>query len=175
MPVFDSITPDRVLGFSVEEFAAPVARLSDSEEMVLALIHPLVQVYTIPKTGQLAYVGHVCNFRQKVAKLLYYLPVMPHEMPFVMVRPRFLRGRRSTAAPFKIDVVKVKQAFQWLQLYNPYYRDVSWDSGAEAAWRSEDVQIGSVREEDFDLKLGPSIGKTVFLRRLKLRFWQRCR
>ena len=53
----------RVLGFSVEEFANPVAALSDHEEMVLALVHPLVQVYTIPRTGQLAYVGHICNFR----------------------------------------------------------------------------------------------------------------
>ena len=44
----------RVLGFSVEEFANPVAALSDHEEMVLALVHPLVQVYTIPRTDQLA-------------------------------------------------------------------------------------------------------------------------
>ena len=41
----------RVLGFSVEEFANPVAALWN-EEMVLALVHPLVQVYTIPRTGQ---------------------------------------------------------------------------------------------------------------------------
>ena len=46
----------RVLGFSVEEFANPVAALSDHEAKVLALVHTLVQVYTIPCTGQLAYV-----------------------------------------------------------------------------------------------------------------------
>ena len=52
-----------VIGLSIEEFAPAVAALSDHEEMVLALVHPLVQVYTIPRTGQLAYVRHICNFR----------------------------------------------------------------------------------------------------------------
>ena len=59
-----------VLGFAVEVFAPAVAALTDHEEMVLALVHPLVQVYTIPRTGQLAYVGHICNFRQKVTTFL---------------------------------------------------------------------------------------------------------
>ena len=54
-----------VIGLSIEQFAPAVAALSDHEEMVLALVHPLVQVYTIPRTGQLAYVGHICNFRQQ--------------------------------------------------------------------------------------------------------------
>ena len=46
-----------VLGLSVTEFAPAVAQLTDNEETVLALVHPLVQVYTLPRTGQLAYVG----------------------------------------------------------------------------------------------------------------------
>ena len=54
-----------VLGRSIQEFAPAIAALTDGEEMVLALVHPLCQVYTIPRTGQLAYVGHVRNFRQK--------------------------------------------------------------------------------------------------------------
>ena len=53
----------------------------------LALVHPLVQVYTIPKTGQLSYVGHVCNFHQKVSEFLSSLPTLPCNMPYVKVRP----------------------------------------------------------------------------------------
>ena len=53
-----------MLGYSAHEFAPAVAALTDHEEMVLALVHPLVQVYNLPRTGQLAYVGHICNFRQ---------------------------------------------------------------------------------------------------------------
>ena len=67
-PSYEHASP--VLGLSVGDFAAPVAALSDHEEMVLALVHPLVQVFTIPRTGQLAYVGHICNFRQKVPQFL---------------------------------------------------------------------------------------------------------
>ena len=77
-----------VLGLSIDAFSTAVATLTGHEEMVLALVHPLVQVYTIPRTGQLAYVGHICNFRQKVSKFLSSLPTMPQEMPFVQVRPR---------------------------------------------------------------------------------------
>ena len=105
----------RVLGFSVEEFAHPVAALTDHEEMVLSLVHPLVQVYTIPRTGQLAYVGHICNFRQKVTKFLASLPLMPADMPVVHVRPRKYKGKPGGRALFKVDVLKLKAAFLWLR------------------------------------------------------------
>ena len=52
-----------VLGHGAGEFVPALAALTDHEEMALALVHPLVQVYTLPRTGQLAYVGHICNFR----------------------------------------------------------------------------------------------------------------
>ena len=104
-----------VLGRPVEEFASAVALLTDHEEMVIALVHPLVQVYTIPRTGQLAYVGHICNFRQKVAKFLKSLPIPKKDFPFVMVRPRSLRNRPSGKAPFKVDVHKLRDAFHWLK------------------------------------------------------------
>jgi hypothetical protein len=82
-----------ILGRSVVDFAPAVALLTDHEEMVIALVHPLVQVYTIPRTGQLAYVGHICNFRQKVSKFLSSLPIPKDEVPFVMVRPRRFKNR----------------------------------------------------------------------------------
>ena len=56
----------RVLGFAVEEFAHPVAVFTDHEEMVISLVHPLVQVCTIPCAGQFACVGHMCGIREKV-------------------------------------------------------------------------------------------------------------
>ena len=54
-------------GEAWNSFAPALAALTDHEEMVLALVHPVVQVYTIPRTGQLAYVGHICKFGQKVS------------------------------------------------------------------------------------------------------------
>jgi hypothetical protein len=64
-PVADSFGLVYVLGLAVHEFSEALASLTDSEEMVLALVLPLVQVYTRPKTGQLAYAGRICNFREK--------------------------------------------------------------------------------------------------------------
>ncbi len=162
-PVSDSSAITYVLGHSIQDFAEGVASLSDSEEMVLALVHPLVQVYTIPKTGQLAYVGHVCNFRQKVTSFLSSLPTLPSDMPFVMVRPRIFKNQRSPKAPFKIDIDKVRKAFQWLKQHNPYYHDVEWISSAETAWRDEDVLVGSLREEEFDLEHGLHVDRAVFV------------
>ena len=70
----------------------------------LALVHPLVQVYTIPKTGQLSYVGHVGNFHQKVTEFLSKLPTLPANMPFVKVRPRNSAGKPCRTAPFTVNV-----------------------------------------------------------------------
>ena len=109
-----------VLGLTLQVFAAPVAQLSDQEEMVVSLTHPLVQVYTLPRTGQLAYVGHVCNFRQNVQKFVTSLPILPQDMPFVMVRPRTLRNRVSNKMPFKVNVEKLRAAFLWLNAHNPF-------------------------------------------------------
>ena len=163
-PVSDSCAVNYILGRPVHDFAEPVAALCDSEEMVLSLVHPLVQVYTIPKTGQLAYVGHICNFRQKVSSFLTSLPILPRDMPFVMVQPRSFKNQRSPKAPFKINVDKVRKAFVWLKQHNPYYHNIEWVSSAEAAWREDDVQIGTVREEDFDIKHGLQINREAFLR-----------
>ena len=123
-----------MLGLSVEEFAPAVAALPDYEELVLALVHPLVQVYTIPRTGQLAYVGHVCNFRQKVAKFLTVLPTLPGDMPFATVRPRLFRNRPTNRLPFKVNVHKLRHAFEWLKENNAFYQDIEWVKASEAQW-----------------------------------------
>ena len=41
-----------ILGRSLAEFAPCIAALNDLEEMARSLIHPLVQVYSIPRTGR---------------------------------------------------------------------------------------------------------------------------
>ena len=114
---------------------------------MLCLVHPLVQVYTIPRTGQLAYVGHVCNFRQQVATFFKSLPILPEDMPFVMVRPRVFRSRTSNKMPFKVNVDKLRAAFAWLKRHNAYYRAVDWDESSAASWSSESLVVGTTREE----------------------------
>ena len=162
-PLVHPTVTAQVLGFPVHEFAEAVFSLTDSEEMVLALVHPLVQVYTIPRTGQLAYVGHVCNFRQTTAAFISSLPITPEDMPFVMVRPRNFKNQQKRGSPFKIDVDKVRRAYAWLKKFNPYYRAIEWVSSAEEAWREDEVQIGTVREDNFDLDDHLQISREAFL------------
>ena len=50
--------------------------------------------------------------------------------------------------PFKVDVQKVRLAFEWLKEHNPYYKDIVWESSAEAAWLDETEAVGQTRDED---------------------------
>ena len=141
----------RVLGLPLSLAAPPLAALSDFEEMLLSLVHPLVQVYTIPTTGEYAYVGHVCNFRQDVHKFMTTLPLPPEEAPFVFVRPRTSKAAKDQKPrkPVKVDVSKLKAAFQWLKAHNPYYRNVGWCDEQAAKWDLDDVALPT-RYEDVD-------------------------
>ena len=154
-----SISP--VLGLSVEQLAPAVAALSDQEEMVLALVHPLVQVFTIPRTGQLAYVGHICNFRQKVSKFLCQLPTLPKDMPIVRVKPRKFKTHVKNKILFPVDTQRLWAAFCWLKQNNPWYRNVVWDQDGANAWEDKDVEVGVVKEcddeDDKDLPVGQSV------------------
>ena len=149
--VVPSPASERILGRPVWEFAGAVAALSDFEEMVLARVHPLVQVYSIPRTGELAYVGHVCNFRQNVRRFMKDLPVRPAEMPIVLIQPRRPPGAadQRPRAPSPVDVQKLRAAFAWLREFNVWYQDAHWDEEAAAAWRDETEDL-PVQEEDLD-------------------------
>eukprot|EP00969_Alexandrium_andersonii_P280391 12396075-Alexandrium_andersonii.AAC.1 len=61
-------------------------RLTDFEEMLVARVHPLVQVYTLHPSGQTAYVGHIVNYRQRVVEWVRQLPVSPGDAPIILVR-----------------------------------------------------------------------------------------
>ena len=73
-------------------------------------------------------------------------------MPFVIVRPRKFKNQNKRGSPFKIDVDKVCKAYAWLKNFNPYYCHVEWIKSAEEPWRSNDMQVGTVREEDFSVE-----------------------
>ena len=152
-----------VLGLSIEEFAPAVSLLSDSEEMVLSLIHPLLQTYTLRSTGQVAYVGHVCNFRQKVSKFISSLPTVPQDMPFVQIRPRSIGNRPSFRAPFKVNVEKLRHAFEWLKKYNPYYHDVEWLEASAAEWLGEDIQLPTREESETEREQAVPVNHEIIL------------
>ena len=89
---------------------------------MISLVHPLVQVYTIPTTG--------------VQQWIRNLPVRPADMPFVLVKPRKYQKPRP---PVPVDTQKVKRAFEWLKANNPYYYNIEWGEDNEAAWADEAI------------------------------------
>ena len=91
------------------------------------------------------------------------MPTVPEDMPFVMVRPRNLKNQKKRCSPFKIDVDKVRKAYVWLKKFNPYYRNIEWVSSAEKTLREDEVQIGTVREENFHLEEHLQITREAFL------------
>ena len=107
----------------------------------MSLVHPLVQVYTIPTTGEYAYVGHVCNFRQDVHKFMKTLPVSPEDAPFVLVKPRTSSAAKDQKPrkPVKVDIRKLKEAYDWLKVHNPYYRDVGWCDQQASKWDDDEL------------------------------------
>ena len=140
----------------------PIADLNDFEEMMLSLVHPFVQVYTIPTTGELAFAGHVCNFRQKVHEWVKELPVRPKNMPYVLVKPRpnHTDPDQRPRLPFAIDVQRVRKAYEWLKKYNVHYKDIEWSEDNARAW-TDGIEEVPTREEDITQHLS-SCSMTLF-------------
>ena len=141
------LDPPHLLGQCIESSAAPVAALNDFEEMMISLVHPFIQVYTIPSTGELAFTSHVCNFRQRVHHWITELPIRPSQMPFVLVRPRVTRAAPDARKrpPFPVRMDKIRTAYEWLKKNNPHYENIEWDEENVAAWDEEDLPT---RDED---------------------------
>ena len=139
----------QLVTWNARPWVRPIADLNDFEEMMLSLVHPFVQVYTIPTTGELAFAGHVCNFRQRVHEWVKELPVRPKNMPYVLVKPRPNQTDpdQRPRLPFAVDVQKVKRAYEWLRQYNHHYKDVPWSDANADAWTNETEQVPT-REED---------------------------
>ena len=89
-PIWKEVGP---IGPDVPE----LARLSLVEERLIAIVAPIVSVFTNVKLGGWAYKGHVTNIRQDVSQWIKRLPRNPKEAPIVFVRRRtqggLLRGR----------------------------------------------------------------------------------
>ena len=76
------------------------------------------------------------------------LPVMPADMPVVLIRPRSSARQLDRVArkPFAVDVNQLRDALEWLKAHNPHYRSIDWSDEAAAAWES-DPELPSREEE----------------------------
>jgi hypothetical protein len=113
--------------------------LTDFEEMLVARVHPLVQVYTLLPSGQCAYVGHVVNYRQRAMEWVSELPLRPQDVPIVLVRRRTKEasGTSGRRAPFPVRPQALREAVLWLAANHPQYHDVTLQEDHVAAWCME--------------------------------------
>ena len=106
------------------EVPRPLSRLTDFEEMLVARIHPLIQVFTLFPSGQTAYVGHVVNFRQHSIRWVQNLPLHPDDIPIILVRrkTREAAGTRARRSPFAARKEVLRDAVLWLLADHPQWQ-----------------------------------------------------
>ena len=103
---------------------APLAKLTDFEEMLVSRIHPLIQVFTLFPSGQIAYVGHIVNFRQRSIHWVQNLPLHPNDIPIILVRrkTREAAGVRRRRSPFAARKEALRDALHWLLAHHPQWQ-----------------------------------------------------
>ena len=90
--------------------------LTDIEAMLLARVHPLVQVFTLYPSGQLGYVGHIVNLEQKSVEFLEAIPPPPKDLPILLIR-RMTRepfSKRARRQPFVANYARLRNALDVL-------------------------------------------------------------
>ena len=101
-----------------------LAALTDFEEMLVSRIHPLLQVFTLFPSGQLAYVGHIVNLRQHSVEWIQDLPLRPEDVPIVLVRRRTreAKGVQKRRTPFAARKAVLRRALEWLLQNHPQWQ-----------------------------------------------------
>lgn len=103
--------------------------LSLVERILIARVSPIVSVFRI-RGQQRGYSGHVMNFVQRIDRILTRLPSDPRHLSAILLLNRVTF---DGVAQFRVRSSKVRNALLWLQINNPYYRDIVIDDAALAA------------------------------------------
>ena len=123
--------------FSVENnmipspFPEAIQGLTQIEEMLIARVFPVMQVYTRPRGGQRSYKGHVLNLPHNVQKVADILPREPKDIPVLIFE---LKGRKNNSKELQVRRQRVLDALLWLtgvnangNPYNFLYKDITID------------------------------------------------
>ena len=97
-------------------------QLSHIEEMIIARLHPFMRVYRL-QGGQLGYKGSVANLEQATCEFVSLLPLLPHELPCLIVR-KPNSGSLSDYTDFRVSRNNIMAWLTFLKRENPYYADI---------------------------------------------------
>ena len=91
--------------------------------MLVARVHPLVQVFTLYPSGQLGYVGHIVNLEQRAVEFLEAIPPPPENLPILLIR-RMTRepfAKRARRQPFLANYARLGAAIDVLLEHHSQY------------------------------------------------------
>ena len=103
-----------------------LSQLSVVEEMMIAQIAPMMQMYVLP-FGQYGYRGNVLNLPQGIQSLATFLPRTGKSVGVITVR---LKGKNDSHKDFRVTRDRVQEALLWLRRNNRYYCNIEIDYAA---------------------------------------------
>ena len=89
----------------------PLKDLTQVEEMLISRAFPVMQIYTKPRGGQVAYKGHVITLPNDVQKVADVLPRHPSDIPVIIFK---FKGRNDNSKELLVRRNKVLNALLWL-------------------------------------------------------------
>ncbi len=115
------------IGMHLGDRHEAISKLTELEAMLLARVHPLIQVMTVHPSGQHVYRGHVCNLEQRSVEWMSSLPASPDKVPVVWIRRRTREaaGKRHKRAPIRANRWRMEAALDVLEQVHADYNG-SW-------------------------------------------------
>lgn len=97
-------------------------QLTPAEEMLIAKVHVAMECHRV-RGAQYGYAGHVCHFLRDMAKVYNVLPLLPHDLPVIMVVPNNDRLRSVPRAEWRVRQGALRLWLSFLTRNNPEYKD----------------------------------------------------
>lgn len=102
--------------------SAHLLQLTQAEEMLISKIHIAMECHRV-RGAQYKYTGHVCHFLRDMAKVYDVLPLLPRDLPVIIIIPNNDRLRNASHAEWHVRQGAIRLWLSFLIRNNPEYKD----------------------------------------------------
>ncbi|CAL1672809.1 unnamed protein product [Lasius platythorax] len=91
--------------------------------MLIARVHHVMTIYQVRangRPGQYRYKGNIVNIEQDITEIATRLPKTSSHLNIIIMQRQGVSGHSN----FRVRRNKILNALRWLQVNNPYYRDI---------------------------------------------------
>lgn len=96
-----------------------LSALNFVEQVLVARVHPLLRILRWRGHGQRLLASPVTNIRQDVGEITRTLPLLPKDLPVLMIK-----GGPGQQAGAWVCTTRILSALHWLKVHNPMYSDI---------------------------------------------------